>query len=168
MWAVQIDFVSVWGIDLTWVQRLDRNWLAFCGGVQKYLVLASGSKLTWFFSGGIEIDFSLERGSKWHDFSGGVEINVFVWGVEFDFFLVVASKLTCFLCGGSKLTMCRANWLVFRAVIDWLGFCVSGRNWPVFRIKDKSLGVSLCIEIDLVFAWVIEIDFISVWGIGPL
>ena len=55
--------------------------------------------------GDIEIDLILEWGSNWLDFNGGVEINViFVGGIEFDFVLVLGSKVTCFWCGGSEST----------------------------------------------------------------
>ena len=46
-------------IDLNSV-LVGRNLLGFCVGVEKYLVLVCGSKLTWFLCGGIEIDLILE------------------------------------------------------------------------------------------------------------
>ena len=41
-------------------------------GVEKYLVLVDGSKLSWFLCGDIEIDLILESGSKCLDISRGV------------------------------------------------------------------------------------------------
>ena len=74
-------------------------------GVEKYLVLVCGSKLTRFLCGGIKINLILEWGSAWLHFSSGVEITlIFAWGIEFDLVLVLVSKSTCFLSGGSKLT----------------------------------------------------------------
>ena len=48
---VELDVISVWGIetDLMSVQGSDLTW--FCAGVKKDLVLMSGSKLTCFCVG---------------------------------------------------------------------------------------------------------------------
>ena len=43
----------------------------------------------------------LECRSNGLDFNGDVAIAlIFVWGIEFDLFLVMGSKLTCFCAGG--------------------------------------------------------------------
>ena len=97
--VVEIESISVWGSNLTWILCRDRNWLG-CVGVGKYLVLVSGLKLGWFLCRGIEIDLVIEWGSNWLHFSG-VEIElIFVWRIEFHFVLVLGSKLTCFCAGG--------------------------------------------------------------------
>ena len=167
---------------MTWLQCRDRNWLGFCVEVQKYLFLMCEYKLTWFLSGGIEIDMILQWGSIRHDFSIGVEINlILVWGFEFDLFLVLGSNLTCFLCEGSKLTVCGPKLSCFECD-DRLTWFMGGWWWSkLTRILDtgpKSLGFSASIEIDLVLsgwsilAWfqcggsnVVDIGLISVWGI---
>ena len=142
----------------------DQNWLHFsvgtgidlvlCGG-RKWLGLESGSRLTWHQCWGRNL--------------------AFVWGIEIDFVLVWGSKLTWFLCGGQ----------------NWLGFCLRAENdlflvWGsidlVFVLVEidlflyagrKSLGISVRIEICLVFVWVVEIltwfqcrdeiDLVVVW-----
>ena len=92
---------------------MDRYWLGLCVRAKNDLCffgdrltwfLRGWSKLTWFLYAG-KIDLTLEWGSNWLGFSGGVEITlIFVWGIECDFVLVLGSKLACFLRGGSKLT----------------------------------------------------------------
>ena len=76
-------------------------------GVEKYLVLVFGSKRDRFLCERIEINLILEWGSNWLDFCNGVEMNLIsVPGSEFDLVLMLGSKVTCFLCGGSELTVC--------------------------------------------------------------
>ena len=106
----------------------------------------------------VEIDFVFVCAPKRTCFSAWMEIDlVVVWG----------SKLTWFLCAGWK-------WLVFSVRIDWLGFCVGGRNWLSFCVRAENelvlcgywnlLGFIWADEIDLMSAWEIEIDLISVKG----
>ena len=53
------------------------------------------------------MDLILERGSSCHDFRVEIDINlIFVRGIQFDLVLVLVLKVTCFLCGGAKLTVC--------------------------------------------------------------
>ena len=61
---VEIDLISVWGIelDLISVKRSELT-LFLCGG-RKRLGFVSGSKSTWFLCRGIKIDLNLEWGSK--------------------------------------------------------------------------------------------------------
>ena len=60
VWESKLTWLQCGGLNLTWFQCLDRNWLGFCVGVEKYLVLASGWKLSWFLCGGIEKHLILE------------------------------------------------------------------------------------------------------------
>ena len=121
---------------MTWSQSRDRNRLGFWVEIQKFLVLARGSKSFWFLCGGIEIDLILEWVSIWHDFSSGVESNlIFVWGIKLDLVLVLGSKLTCFLCGGSKKTVCepKLTYLLCGDRLTW--FLCAGRNWLGFWMR---------------------------------
>ena len=126
-----------------------------------------GSKLTWLLCGS-EIDLILGWGSNWLDFSSGVEINLIsVWGIESYLVLVLGSKVTCFLSGGSKLTVRGPKFTCFRCD-DWLTRFLCGWWWSnLTRVLDagrKSLGFRVSIEIDKVFVWVVEIDLISSGG----
>ena len=55
VWVAENDFISV---------LVDRHLFGFCVAVDNDLFLASGSKLTGFLCGGVEIDLMVEWGSK--------------------------------------------------------------------------------------------------------
>ena len=109
------------GLTLSWHQCRDRNWPGLRVGVEKYLVLVRGSKLTLSLCGGIEIDLILEWGSNWFDFSSGVQ-------------------LTWFLCEGSKLTVCGPKLTCFKCDDRLAWFCVGGggRNWLGFWMSSAN------------------------------
>ena len=135
------------GSELIWFSR----------GGRKILGLLSGSKLNWFLRRSIEIDFMLVR----------IELSRFMgrpgYGCSPDVpwrpqISVVASKLNSFCVGdriwlrsgvgieidtaGGRNRLCAGrNWLVFRVVIDWLGFCVGARNWLDFWMRAANLFV---------------------------
>ena len=122
-----LDFIVGIEIDLNSVQESELN--CFLRGDRKILVLflVCGSKLTWFSCGGTEIDLILGWGSNWIDCSSGVEISlIFVGGIEFDLVLVFGSRVTCFLCVGSKLDSYRPKLTRFefddRLVWFWCGW----------------------------------------------
>ena len=80
----------------------------------------SGSKLTWFLCRGTELDLILQWRSNCFDFSGGVEINLIFFWIEFDFVFGLGLKLTGFVRGGR-------NWLcvdVFAAVVGVVVFFI--------------------------------------------
>ena len=72
-----------------------RNWLGFSVGIEFNLSLCGGKNIFRFC---MRTENHLVLVSTELDF-------VFVGGIEFDFVLVLGSSLTCFLCGGSKLTV---------------------------------------------------------------
>ena len=74
------------------------------------------------------------------------------------------SKVTCFLCGGSKLTVCgpKLTCLEFDDRLNWF---LCGWWSKLTRFLDagrKSLGFRVSIEIDVVLVWVVD-NLISVW-----
>ena len=89
-------------------------------------------------------------------------------GIEFDLVLMLGSKLTCFVCGGAKLTVCGPKLTCFECD-DRLTWFLLGRWWSkLTRFLDagrQSLGFSVSIEIDLVLVWAVDIDLISVWRV---
>ena len=95
---------------------------------------------------------------------------IFVGGIEFDFVLVLGSKVTCFWCGGSESTAYEPKLACFECDdrLTCFFIFVCGWWWSKWsRFLDagrKSLGFSVRIEIDLV-VWVVDIYLISVWGI---
>ena len=50
--------------------------------------------------------------------------------------------------------------------IDGLDLCVCCRNLLGVLCEPKSLGLSVSIDVDLIFMSVIQVDLISAWGIG--
>ena len=105
-----------WGSKLTWFHCARLNLTCFqCWGLKDDLISEPGSELTWFSCGGrktfrfrvwIEMNFFFVSGHRNLVDCSGVEINLcFVWRIEFQFDLVLGSRLTCFLCGGTKLTL---------------------------------------------------------------
>ena len=134
-------------------------------GVENDLVLVSVLKPTWFLCRGIEINLNLQWGSKltwlqwwgrtlldfcvrdrtWLGFSAGIEIDLF-W------------------CGGSSWLCAGRNWLVF---VWWsidLVLCRWSKLTWFLDAGRNSFGFSVSIEIHLAFVWVVDVDFISVWG----
>ena len=75
--------------------------------------------------------------------------------------------MTCFLFGGSKLTVCGPKLTCFKCG-DRLPRFLCGWWWSkLTQFLDagrKLLGFSVSIEIDLDFVWVVDIDLISVGG----
>ena len=65
------DLVFMWWSKLTWFHCRDRHWLVFGVAFENDLFLVSWSTLTWFLCQGIEIDMTLDWGSKL-DFSDGM------------------------------------------------------------------------------------------------
>ena len=132
-------------------------------GLDKYLVLVSVSQLPSFLCGGIEIDLNSEWGSNWLNFRRWAEINlIFVLEIELDLVLVLGSKVTCFLCGRSKLTVCGLKLTYFESDDRLIWFCVSdgGQNW---------LGFCMWAVNRLVLVWAskltwFEIDLVSALG----
>ena len=148
-------------------------------------VVCGLSKMTSFQYGGSALIWFLCSGRKWLVFSVRIEINcffvtghsfrldvrvgikidlisvislVFMCGIEIDLVLASGSNLTCFLCGGqNRLWFCvqPENYLVliYGSKLTW--FLCAGRKWLVFSVS---------IELDFVFAWVVEIDLIVVYG----
>ena len=51
---------------------------------------------------------------------------IFVWWIQFDLVLLLGSKVTCFLYGGSNWPCAGRNYFVESVLIDWLGFRVGG------------------------------------------
>ena len=138
-------------------------------GVENYLVSVCGSKLYWFLCGGIEIDLILEWGSNWLDFSSGVDIIWFLCEGSNLSFCCSVGIVTCFLRGGSKLTVRGPKLTCFECDDRWT--CFLCRWWwsKLTRFLDagrKSLGFSMSIEIYLVLVWVVDIDSISMLGIA--
>ena len=86
-------------------------------------------------------------------------------GTEFDLILVLGSKVTCFLCGGSTLIVCGPK-LACLECDDQFTWFLCGRWWSTLtRFLDagrKSLGFNVSVGIDLVFVWVVDIYLISV------
>ena len=143
-----------------------RNWLDFTVGIEVDLTSAQGWKLTWCLCGGIDLDLILEWGSKLHNFSSGVEINlIFVWGIEVDWVFVFMSKVTLSSCGGSKFDVCGPKFTLFWV---WWSIHLFFGGVGVVEIVSASdagrkyRGVSASVEIDLVVVWNVDIDLISV------
>ena len=137
---------------MTWIQCRCRNWLGFCAGVEKYLVLVCRSKLTCFLCGDIEIDLN---------FNSGVEINlIFLWGIKFDLVLVLGGGRNWFgfwmranrlvLVWASMLTWFMSGW----SILTW--FQCGGPNSTYIQFRDRQFrdrkwfGLCLGVENDLV------------------
>ena len=75
--------------------------------------------------------------------------------------------VTCFLRGGSKLTVRGPKLTCFECDdrLTWFlcGWWLSKLNW-FLETGRKPLGFSVSIEIDLVFVWVVGSDLIPLWG----
>ena len=127
-------------------------------GLDKYLVSVSVSQLPSFLCGGIEIDLISEWGSNWLDFRRWAEINlIFVLEIELDLVLVLGSKVTCFLCGRSKLTVCGLKLTYFESDDRLIWFCVSdgGQNW---------LGFCMWAVNRLVLVWASKLTWFCMGG----
>ena len=122
--------------DLTWLDFScrDRNWLRFRVGVEKGLLLASGSKLSWFLYRGIEIGLNFVYCSK---------LSWFPWWVEFNLIFVRDSVCTCFLCWlkstwlqsrGSNLTSVWSRTIFFMGIEKYLVLAPgSTSTWSLCR-----------------------------------
>ena len=64
VWGIELDMISVPGSELTRLFSGGRKILGYLVGVEKYLVAASGSTLSWFLCRGIELDLISELGSN--------------------------------------------------------------------------------------------------------
>ena len=179
MWESKITFVRLWigitlvllwGSMLTFFLCRDRNWLGFCVVVTKSLVLVCGSKFTWFFCGGIEIDLVLEWGSN--DLGSGVEMNlIFGLGIESQLVFVFGSKMTCLSDGDWNRHYAGRHYFILSVTVDLFGICAGGggRNWLGFWMRAANrfafFFFNVSIKIDLVFVWMVDTDLISVSGI---
>ena len=157
-WWPQLPWFQCGGSNLTRSQGLDRNWLSFCEGVEKYLVLVSGSKLTCFLCRGIEISLISQSGSNWLDFSDGVEIQLICVGDRNWLRFSVGIKMDCVW---AEIEFLLVWWLIGLVLvrvfqidsvlgcgsqIAWfygehrmpLAFCVGGRNCFCFSAGDRS------------------------------
>ena len=100
----------------------DRNWLDFsvgiiidlvrCGG-RKWLVLESGSKLTWFSC------------------RGHAKLAVFRVGIDISLNSVLGSKLTWFCVGD-------ISWLGFSVSTENDMFLWGGQHWPCFCVRVEN------------------------------
>ena len=114
-----------------------QNWLDLSVGWWTWLHFSVWIEINMVLCRGMEIDWILEWGSKWRDFSGKFEINLIIF--------CEGSNLTSFLCwdrnrhvfcAGSRVWLCAGrNWRVFGVDIDWLDFCEGGRNWLGFQMR---------------------------------
>ena len=119
-----------------------RNWLDFSAGDGAWHYLCIGMK-QFLLCGRSGLIWVRCKDRKWLDFCVVVDKDFFsrVWieinsfdiraGIEIDLILVIGNQLSWFLCAGRK-------WLVCRVVIDWLGFCVGGRNCLGFCLRDGN------------------------------
>ena len=166
---VEIDLISVWGRNLTWLQCRDRNWLDFCVDHRSWIVLVYGSKLTFFF-------VSAQRNRL--DTRVGVEIYlVSVMGSKLAWDLCAGSILTYFYCAGRNawLQGMDRRWHDYRMptgnprVILWAWkltwFLRGWSKLSCFQCGRRNLIWFECgDEIVLVVVWGVEIDLILLLG----
>ena len=152
--------------ETNWFLCTDRSWL---GSVcrPKITCFYYDCRLTWFLCGwskltcflvlclGIRVDFIFVWGTNWFDFSGGVEINLTsVYGIEFDFILVLGSQLTGLLCGVSKLTVCGPKLTFFKCGDRLNLFLCVWSNWLGFGMQAANV---------LVLGWASKLTWFLCW-----
>ena len=178
MCGIEIDLALESGSNLTCFLCGGQNRLRFCVRAENCLVLIYGSNLTCFLAWGSELTWFLCAGRKWLVFGVGIDWPSLCAGgrnwlgfcmlAENHLVLVWTSNLTCFFCVGGPIDLISLLGIeldlmsAYGSELTW--FLCGGRKW---------LGLSVCIEIDLVYVgdrtWVnfslaIGIDLALVWG----
>ena len=166
---VEIDLISVWGRNLTWLQCRDRNWLDFCVDHRSWIVLVYGSKLTFFFLyRRSEIDLIPEWGSKfiwfqwwdlnwlgicardrnWLIFTVQVEMLDFKVWIDVDMIIVCRPEIPELYCEHG----------------NWLGFCVGGRNCLASSVGDGTwFGLSVGMKLFWLLCGVSKLTWFYCW-----
>ena len=165
-----------------------------CGGSALIWFLWSGRKRL-IFSVRIEISSTFALGHrKWLDIRMGIKIDfISMVGSKLTWFLRAGSKLTSFkrrdrswfvFCAAVKIDFGFVWWPFLIMDRNWLGFCVRAENdlflvwgsidsvsygwskstWFLYAGR-KSPGFSVSIELDFIYALMVDFDLISLWGV---
>lgn len=124
-----------------------RNFRCFIVGIEADLIVVCGIEIDLVLVAGVEVFFVFVCGPKVTWFSVWIEIYLIL--VEDQYWLGSSVQAETVLFSG--------------AGIDWLRFCVAGRNWlSLFTCGVKMTWLCVDIEIHLVLAWVVRHDLMSV------